>query len=1108
MLTIPNSAIEDWARVFSRVSHSLIDAVKLPLGTLGRKSAIARASKLYFILPQAILRHPGRSYLQNSNIVRLRLDQFLRGDFNVLLNHWAKDVLKERRRIRKPRNDSEEKQIGRASGLITSGSISRGLRIIEGSGCAPTDDPTIRAQMITKHPRANNDTVWPLLPSEWILAAADHINLTGVEKIIRETDPHTGVGTRGLRPDHVKVLFEGAFRHDEAKAAADSFIELGTLYLGCGLPPWLRRAFGGGLLTALIKNVKSNGTIDARPIKAEDQDTSAWCKALARTTAPATLSKVAPQQLGVGVSGGVDLYVIGYKMKYEEAVSNGIPRVIVATDQENCNNSFPRQTAVGVLIEAAKLDSLLIPLALAAFSTLRAPNPIYMRSTKLPSGFDYICNSECGGGQGNAITGQVHVLNQDAALKATEAQFPGVEVKAIHDDVTIEGPPELVFGDNGENGALGFLVKQLEACGQTMNLNKFACVGSTPDACSGKPVWLDESTEVTDKDGNVIAHARGIMICKNPVGEPAYIETALKVKFENISSAITKSSNALLSTDPHAAFLAFTYSYQCRADYFVNTNSVSVIAPFCSELDRLLESVLSAITGFDLFAPSTHTLTQPFFLADRSRLPAKVGGLAYRPYEHRALLLNTLNNLGPTAINHTLENGTIIPGLWNSLGSILGETSFDFNNRNICWHALHSSGSIFGTDHEAQALEFKLEYDNLLVKLELDPIPGYALNSDVAGIGFGILKLHKHLQNGRRNLYYECLVLDAGELPKDDFLARAFLDTRDNQFANAFPLNANPDIRFTPSEFSVAMARKLGSPIASLLAFVGARINNSGRSNAFYVDAHGHGLASATGCKGDHPRNHHDRLVAYVASILRSQGVIVRGGGGRGCTVKDIFAHCIHSDPAHPVNETDRERLQGIIPDLLIDGRSLSNGGDTGPFKSTIFDGRQTLGEMKTLSRRDISLPARALQIQKDIVDNARKLDETYPGSTVSEELKRYGVDGKYLALVAGPFGNLSNDFVAVASLYARERAKSILESRNSKPSSIFAMCKHSVTCRLGLFAARGWAQLILDRNRDLVGPRRASADFAFPDPDFEATEAFNFSHPRHTQTSARHWAI
>ena len=108
MLTIPNSAIEDWARVFSRVSHSLIDAVKLSFGTLGRKSAIARASKLYFILPQAILRHPGRSYLQNSNIVRLRLDQFLRGDFNVLLNHWAKDVLKERRRIRKPRNDSEE----------------------------------------------------------------------------------------------------------------------------------------------------------------------------------------------------------------------------------------------------------------------------------------------------------------------------------------------------------------------------------------------------------------------------------------------------------------------------------------------------------------------------------------------------------------------------------------------------------------------------------------------------------------------------------------------------------------------------------------------------------------------------------------------------------------------------------------------------------------------------------------------------------------------------------------------------------------------------------------------------------------------------------------
>ena len=124
-------------------------------------------------------------------------------------------------------------------------------------------------------------------------------------------------------------------------------------------------------------------------------------------------------------------------------------------------------------------------------------------------------------------------------------------------------------------------------------------------------------------------------------------------------------------------------------------------------------------------------------------------------------------------------------------------------------------------------------------------------------------------------------------------------------------------------------------------------------------------------------------------------------------------------------------------------------------------------------------------------------------------QLVRYGVNGKYLALVTGPFGNLSDDFLAVAYSYARERAKGILEFRNSDPNGILALCKNSVTRRLGLFAARGWAQLILDRNRDLVGPRRSSADFTSPKTftDFETTEAFNFLHPRRIQTFARHWA-
>ena len=200
---------------------------------------------------------------------------------------------------------------------------------------------------------------------------------------------------------------------------------------------------------------------------------------------------------------------------------------------------------------------------------------------------------------------------------------------------------------------------------------------------------------------------------------------------------------------------------------------------------------------------------------------------------------------------------------------------------------------------------------------------------------------------------------EASILHKDNFLARAFLDTQKNVFANSFPLSANPEIAFSPEEFRVAMARKLGCPIALLESSKGVRINTTGRSNNFFVDPHGHGLATATGCKGDHPRTHHDKIIGFVVSLLRSQGVTVRGGRGS-CSVKDIFAGSIRLDPSL-ADETTRKRMQGIIPDMLIDGRGLTHG----PFASTVFDNCQLLVELKTLASLATSVKLRAAQIQR-----------------------------------------------------------------------------------------------------------------------------------------------
>ena len=113
-----------------------------------------------------------------------------------------------------------------------------------------------------------------------------------------------------------------------------------------------------------------------------------------------------------------------------------------------------------------------------------------------PNGFVHLCDSHMGGGQGNALTGQLFVIDLDGALKKTEAEFTGVELKAIQDDITIFAPPDVAWA------TLEFLHHELEGnLRLKINTSKCKCYGTTPDACAGKPDWLEEPSRLLDKAG-------------------------------------------------------------------------------------------------------------------------------------------------------------------------------------------------------------------------------------------------------------------------------------------------------------------------------------------------------------------------------------------------------------------------------------------------------------------------------------------------------------------------------------------------------------------------------------------------------------------------------
>jgi hypothetical protein len=460
-MAVPPSCIDKWGTVASRALTGLIAAADLPQNSGANRKVLDRALKLYASIPQLIFRNPGRWNERNTKIIQQRLDQFIAGEFKLLFGPWLKEVRQFRLKSRKPREDTEEGRRHRAAELFYRHNISKGINILEGFGRADPDDPEIKRQMREKHPDARDEhaEAWLEIPEDWFDTARETLSaeaaLERLELVIRETDPTTSVGPRGLHYNYLDVLFSGHMSNPESKAAKDRLGVLAARYLSCGLPAWTRRLLGGGLLTPLVKKQPEVGcTPDARPVKAEDADTSSFCKALNKLVTSAAKKQLIPQQLGIGVSGGINITTIGLSMKYEEA--KGVrDDVLIPIDISNAHNAFPQRPAFATLVEMALVDGALIPLVVAMRATLWAHNDIYMRSRSDKSGFTHLCQVKSGGGQGNGLTGVIFASTINKAVKDTEARFPGVEIKCIHDDMTLLGPARACFDTEDREGGIG-----------------------------------------------------------------------------------------------------------------------------------------------------------------------------------------------------------------------------------------------------------------------------------------------------------------------------------------------------------------------------------------------------------------------------------------------------------------------------------------------------------------------------------------------------------------------------------------------------------------------------------------------------------------------------
>ena len=158
---------------------------------------------------------------------------------------------------------------------------------------------------------------------------------------------------------------------------------------------------------------------------------------------------------------------------------------------------------------------------------------------------------------------------------------------------------------------------------------------------------------------------------------------------------------------------------------------------------------------------------------------------------------------------------------------------------------------------------------------------------------------------------------------------------------------------------------------------------------------------SATGMKGGHILLVHYQIVYDAMQQAEDSGLIVKGQNAHN-SCNRTFKGCLNLGDGALLRDEDTETLQKIIPDGNLNALNVGN---LGPLTtSNRLHKKEALVEAKTLSHSAMTPNARAAKFDRSSIARATKLDADYPGSTFRPVLRSFGVDGKYLVLVAGPF--------------------------------------------------------------------------------------------------------
>lgn len=267
-----------------------------------------------------------------------------------------------------------------------------------------------------------------------------------------------------------------------------------------------------------------------------------------------------PYQMGVGVSGGVEIVVHAAQALFDK-MENNKQDIIVALDCRNAFNSVNRMAIREQIIDR-------FPRLLHYFDwTYGEPGELYDGNGKL------LFHSKCGVRQGDSLSAFWFSLATISILKKAAQSYPEVTIMSIMDDVTVMGP------DRKALMCSNYIAAEWKKINLDVVLDKSVIIHHR----EARLEEISKSRFQKNTQGHVILGA--------PVGTDSFIKAELRQKLEQYTKTI-----AAITTFP--VNLAIPMIRSCivaRPNYIIRVVHPRLTEEIAKEFDTRIDSSLATL---------------------------------------------------------------------------------------------------------------------------------------------------------------------------------------------------------------------------------------------------------------------------------------------------------------------------------------------------------------------------------------------------------------------------------------------------------------------------------------------------------------------------------